>query len=340
MDMSNFVTIGENIHCTLIVKLGGIHTVEMPSGGVGVKFNFQGQDRILPIPADWEKLSPAMAQEKVKHIALAIHHARNSSGDDQQAGVDYLINAAERQIAGGANFLDVNVDEYTNDDAERLATMTWMASFLSERFDTPLSIDSSNKDVLRAGLKCCRTDIGAAMVNSVSLERADCVELIPEFKAEVVVGATGKEDMPCGIDDRLANFRQIIGMLDAVGVPRENMHLDPLVFPISVDPSNGKNFLEATAAAKKEFGPVKLTGGYSNISFGMPQRKLLNMVFVHLAVQHGAGSGIINPVSMPASAIGAMDEASEKFKLAHAVLTGKDMYGMEFIAAHREGKLS
>ncbi len=339
MDMSNFITIGENIHCTLIVKLGGISTVELPSGGVGVKFDYQGQDRILPIPAGWEKISPAMAQEKVKHIALAIYHARNSSGDDKQAGVDYLVNAAERQIAGGANFLDVNVDEYTNDPAERQATMTWLASFLSERFDTPLSIDSSNKEVLRAGLKCCRTDIGSPMVNSVSLERADCVELIPEFQAEVVVGATGKEDMPCLVEDRLVNFREIIGLLDAAGVPREKMHLDPLVFPISTDPNNGKYFLEATAAAKKEFGPVKLTGGYSNVSFGMPQRKLLNMVFVHLAVQNGAGSGIINPIAMPASAIAAMDVESEKFKLARAVLTGEDMYGMEFISAHREGKL-
>ena len=338
MDVSNFVTIGENIHCTLIVKLGGIHTVETPEG-VAVKFNYQGLDKLLPIPQNWEKISPAMAQEKVKHIALALWHARNSSGDAQQIGVDYLMHAAERQIAGGANFLDVNVDEYSNDDAERIAAMQWMARFLSERFETPLSIDSSNKAVLQAGLECCRKDIGSPMVNSVSLEREDCVELIPQFDAEVVVGATGREDMPCAIDDRLANFREIIAKLDALGVAREKMHLDPLVFPISTDPSNGTNFLQATTAAKAEFGPVKLTGGYSNISFGMPQRKLLNMVFVHLCIEAGASSGIINPVSMPASAIGAMDPACEPFKLAKAVLTGEDMYGMEFITAHREGRL-
>ena len=64
------------------------------------------------------------------------------------------------------------------------------------------------------------------------------------------------------------------------------------------------------------------------------------MVFVNLCAQVGLDSGIINPVSMSAKSIGEMDQESEKFKLARAVLTGEDMYGMEFITAHRDGRLS
>lgn len=340
MDIPNFVTIGENIHCTLIVKLGGVRTAPMPSGGLGVKFSYQGQDRFLPISDGWEKVSPAMAQEKVKHIALAMWHALNSSGDDQQAGIDYIVNAAQRQIDNAATFLDVNVDEYTNDTALRIEAMKWLATFLSERFDIPLSIDSSNKEVLAAGLGCCRTDIGSPMLNSVSLEREDCLELIQQFNAEVVVGATGREDMPTTLEGRMKNFTEIIAKLDALGIDRERMHLDPLVYPISTDPNNGKGLLDAVVAAKKEFGPVHITGGFSNISFGMPQRRLLTMVFVNLCSQVGVDSGIINPVSMSAKSIGEMDQTAEPFKLAAAVLTGEDMYGMEFITAHREGKLS
>ena len=340
MDMSNFVTIGENVHCTLVVKNGGIHTTELPGGATGIKFNFEGQDRVMVIPDNWGGFSPAFAQGSLKHIALAVWCALNSSGDDQQNGIDYIINAAQRQVDNDATFLDVNVDEYTNDTALRIEVMKWLVTFLSERFETPLCIDSSNRQVLEAGLSCCRTDIGAPMLNSVSLEREDSIELIQQFNAEVVVGATGREDMPTTLEGRMENFTEIIGKLDAIGIERKRMHLDSLVYPISTDPNNGKGLIDAVIEVRKKFEDVHITGGFSNISFGMPQRRLLTMVFVNLCTQVGVDSGIINPVSMSAKAIGAMDPESEPFKLAAAVLTGEDIYGMEFITAHHKGKLS
>jgi hypothetical protein len=335
--MSKFITIAENIHCTLIIKLGGKSTVELPGGGHGVAFRWKGQNRILPISPKWK--SPMLEQGKVQHIALAIWHALHSSGEDQAAGTDYLLQAAQSQIDNGADFLDVNVDEYSNDNAERVKVMRWLATFLSERFDTPLSIDSSNKDVLRAGLECCRKDIGKPMLNSVSLERRECVELVPEFDAHVVVSAAGREGLPTTLDGRMANFRQIVAELDKLHIARGRMHLDPLIYPISTDPMNGKNLLEAVTAAKKEFGAVKLTGGFSNISFGMPNRKLLNKVFIYLCAEAGSESGIINPVATPVREVAAMDTNSEPFRLARAVLVGEDLYGMEYISAFREGKL-
>ncbi len=337
MDISHFTTIAENIHCTLIVKRDGKKTVDLPGGGKGVKFTFGGQERVLPIAPAWK--SPMLEQGKVQHIALAIWHALHSQGDDQQTGIDYLHQAAQKQIDNGATFLDVNVDEYSNDNARRVEVMTWLATFLSERFDVPLSIDSSNKQVLAAGLACCRKDLGGPMLNSVSLEREDCIELSEQHNAHVVVSAAGKEGLPTTLEGRMTHLREIIGRLDPLGIPREKMHLDPLVFPIGTDPTNGKNFLEVVSAAKAEFGAVKITGGYSNISFGMPNRKLLNQVFIRLVVEAGAESGIINPVATPISAVAAMDTQAEPFQLARAVLDGSDMYGMEYIAAFREGRL-
>lgn len=336
MDISSFTTIAENIHCTLIYKLDGKKVVDA-DGGKAVKFTHEGQDRLLPISPDWK--SPMLEQGKVQHVALALWYAMNSSGDNQAIGEEYLLQSAQKQIDNGATFLDVNVDEYSNDDAVRVDVMKFLATFLSERFDTPLSIDSSNKAVLKAGLECCRKDVGDPMLNSVSLEREDCVELVPEFNAHVVVSAAGKEDLPTTLDGRMTNLREIIGKLDALGVSRDRMHLDPLVFPISTDPANGKGFLEVTTAAKKAFGAVKITGGYSNISFGMPNRRLLNEVFIYLVVEAGAQSGIINPVATPIQAVAALDPNSEPFRLARAVLEGMDMYGMEYITAFRDGRL-
>jgi len=339
MDMSHFITIGENIHCTRIVLAGGKSTVELPDSGLAVTFTNDGQPRTLAIPADWGELSPAYGDGKVKHIALAVHQATRGDSKARRDGEDYLVAAAQKQIDAGADFLDVNVDEYSNDPSEQVETMRWLAGFLSQRVDVPLSIDSSRVETLAAGLEACRKEVGPPMVNSVSLERTDAIDTIRRFDAHAVVSASGKDRMPADATERLANFEQIVALLDEAGMPREQMHLDPLVLPISTDPGNGTLLLEATAQARKRFDGVHLTGGFSNVSFGMPRRNLLNTVFIRLCVEAGADSGIINPIATPPAAIAELDEQAEPFRLARAFLTGKDMFGAEFIAAHRDGKL-
>ncbi len=338
MDPSDFIVIGENIHCTRIVKLGGKHTVELPGGAHGVAFRQEGQDRVLPIPADWAARSPALNDGKVKHIALAVHQALHGAGDDRRTGEDYLTWAARRQVDAGAAFLDVNVDEYSNDPAERAEAIRWLVGFLAGRVDVPLSIDSSSAETMRTGLEAAGRDSGP-MINSVSLERESYVELIREFGAHAIVSPAAPNDLPTGADGKIANFEKIVAKLDAAGLARERMHLDPLVFPVSTDPSHGASFLAATAEAKRRFEGVRLSGGFSNVSFGMPQRKLLNLVFVYLCVEAGASSGIIDPVQISPAAVAELDTQSERFRLARAALTGEDQFGMEFITAYREGKL-
>lgn len=339
MDWQNFIVVGENIHCTRIVKRGGTRTTTLPGGGEAVMFTRDGVDRALPIPADWEQFSPAYAEGKVKHVALGIYHALEGSGEDKQNGEDYLCYLAERQIEAGTTFLDLNVDEYSTDPQQVAAVMKFAATFFSSRYDTPLSVDSSNPATLRVGLECCRKDIHSPMINSVSLERTDVIELVREFGADAIANAAGREGMPADAQERLSNFRELLPRLSEAGVAREKLHLDPLVLPISTDPTNGAHFLDATRQAAQEFEGVHLNGGLSNISFGMPSRKLLNMVFVHLCAQVGTDGGIIDPASMPVSALAALDEGSEPFQLAKAVLVGEDMFGMEYISAYREGRL-
>lgn len=339
MDMRNFIVVGENIHCTRMVKSGGKRAIELPDGGEGVTFKYKAEDRVLPVPSNWAQISPAYNERKIRHIALAIYHAyEGKSEENRKTGEDYLCWAAERQIERGATFLDVNVDEYSYDPAITSAIMKWLATYLSERYETPLSIDSSNVNTLVAGLECCRKDI-APMVNSISLEREDAVDVVMQYKAHAIVSAAGRKGLPSSADERLANFTEMIEILDKAGMERAKMHLDSLVLPISVDPSNGKNFLEAAAKAKEKFEGINLSGGLSNISFGMPKRKLLNLVFTWLFVEKGGNGGIIDPVQMSPEDVAALDPEAESFKLARGVLEGTDMYGGNYIAAYRAGKL-
>jgi 5-methyltetrahydrofolate--homocysteine methyltransferase len=119
------------------------------------------------------------------------------------------------------------------------------------------------------------------------------------------------------------------------------LHVDPLVLPVAVEPEVGAWFLEAVRTLRATFGPeIHLTGGLSNVSFGLPQRKLLNDVFIDLAADAGADSGIIDPVASDPRRIFAQDRGTRAYALATALLTGADPYGMEFLTAYRAGEVA
>jgi len=340
MNVKDFTVIGENIHCTRIVLREGKRAFKREDGTEAVAFSYKGEDRVLPIPSDWGNFSPAFEQGKVKHAALALYSAMNGSGEQRKAGEDYLCWLAEEQVNAGTTFLDVNVDEYSTDKQHVLEAMKFIVDFLSSRFDVPLSIDSSDPETLSIGLSRCRTDIKPPMVNSVSLEREEAVDLLSDFNGEAIVTAAGGSGMPGSVDERMSNLRHIIKKIVDGGFAVSRLHVDALVLPISTDPMNGSYFMETTAAAVKEFPSIHASGGLSNVSFGMPRRKLLNMTFTRLAAEeYGLDGGIIDPIQMPVNDIAALDMNSEPFQLARAVLTGEDMFGMEFIAASRDGRI-
>lgn len=338
MNARNFIIVGENIHCSRIVKSGGKKTVRS-AGGEGVRFTCRGEKRVLSLPADWSRLSPAYDEGKIKHVAAAIHQALNGAADDRRDGEDYLCRLAERQIEADATYLDVNIDEYSPDVKQNGEIVAWLVSFLSSRLEVPLSIDSSNPEIIRIGLENCRTDIAPPMINSISLERPEVIDLAKQYNADAVVNAVGPEGIPPTTEGRLDNFSNVLALIEKAGIAHEKLHLDPLVLPISTGPDNGKVFLETTREARRRFEGVHLNGGLSNVSFGMPKRSLLNKVFIQLCVEAGTDGGIIDPVAISPGAVEKLDTESPSFKSAKAVLTGEDMFGMEYITAYREGRL-
>jgi 5-methyltetrahydrofolate--homocysteine methyltransferase len=204
----------------------------------------------------------------------------------------------------------------------------------------PLSIDSSNTVILAAGLEACDASKGKPMVNSVSLERLEAVGIAANFEACVIGSATGETRMPDTVEERLANIALLSEELDKAGFAKEDIYLDPLVFPVSVDPQNGKKVLDAIKALRDRYGAaIHFAPGLSNISFGMPKRKLINQVFTWLARKNGADGGIVDPIQINSAALDAMDPEAESFRLARELLLGQDEFGMNFISASREGRL-
>lgn len=335
----DFISVGENIHCTRTYKVDGIHVKPDSEGSYAVHYKNNGESRTLPIPAEFLSHSDWEAG-KVKHCAVAIWQGQNGNEPCKAAGIEYLSALAKRQESVGATYLDINVDEYSTDIDERKKLMEWTVDIVQAASSLPMCIDSSNIDILRSGLAACDTSRNAPMLNSVSLERLDALPLAAEFNAVVIASAAGESDLPTTTDGRVGNLQRLLPQLEALGIAKSGLHVDPLVFPMSTDPANATGFLESVTAIRDTFGPeIHIVAGLSNISFGMPNRKVLNQVFTLLAVDAGADGGIVDPIHINGEILDNINRDSNAFKLAKAALTGEDDFGMNYIMASRDGSM-
>ena len=339
MNISEFIAVGENIHCTRIYKVDGKYARPQADGRYAIEYTVDGESRAMPVPdhfmnnADWEA-------GKIKHCAAAIWLGNNGNEEEKAAGIDYLQAAAKKQVSTGATYLDINVDEFSTDIEERVKLMRWVIGVIQDTVDIPISVDSSNLDILKAGLEACDKSRGRPMLNSVSLERPEAIELAAKHEAVIIASVAGEKDLPANSDERLQNLSVLMPKLRDAGFKDEHIHVDPLVFPISTDGTNGTGFLESVTAIRENYGnDIHIVAGLSNISFGMPCRKLINQVFTWLCVKAGADGGIVDPLQISVDSLNSMDLDSEKFRLAKELLLGEDDYGMNFITASREGKL-
>jgi 5-methyltetrahydrofolate--homocysteine methyltransferase len=332
------IVVGENIHCTRVYKVGGNFVKTLDDGTSAIVYGGKTDQRLLPVPpafvqgVDW-------AAGKVKHCGVAVWQGLYGDPAGKAAAIDYLQYLAQRQETAGAAYLDVNVDEFSTDIEERCRAITWVAGVVQPRSRLPLSIDTSNAAILTAGLKACDPARDRPMVNSVSLERAEAIATAAAFKAVVIASAAGEKDLPTTTEQRLENIGRLMPMLEAVGIRGGDIFIDPLVFPVATDSNNAQSFLESVRALRQRHAAVHITGGLSNVSFGMPNRRLINQVFTWLAVEAGADSGIVDPLQINSRMLESVDTGSEPFKLARALLTGEDLFGAEYITAHREGRL-
>jgi len=334
-----FLVIGENIHATRVLLRSGARVAALPDGRPALPFTDElGVERLLPVPE--ATLDGTGERQKVKHVKAAVL-AGLAGGPDAELGRGYVRFLARRQAEAGAAYLDLNVDEAGNDLDVRVSAMRWLVAAVENATPAALALDSSAPEVLRAGLESATRAGGAPLLNSASLERLDVLDLAAAERCAVVLGAVGERGMPASAQDRVANAERIVEEATRRGMALGALHVDPLVLPVAVEPEVGAWFLEAVRTLRGTYGPeIHLTGGLSNVSFGLPLRKLLNDVFIDLAAEAGADSGIIDPVASDPRRIFAQDRSTRAYRLAADLLTGRDPYGMEFLAAYRAGELA
>lgn len=298
-----------------------------------------GATRYMPVPGPLKETQP-YEQGQVKHMMAAVWHGVHGDEHMQETGADYVRQEARRQIAAGAHYLDLNVDEVSPMLDEQIRSMRWLVRAVQTESKIPLSIDSSNADIITAGLEEYDGKAGRPLLNSLALERLDALDLVEKFNTQVVVTAASVDGMPDDDEQRVENVARLLEPVLKRGVKKADIHVDALVFPISVAAPYGLHYLNAIQKIRDQYGPeIHITGGLSNVSFGLPQRKLVNETFIYLAIEHGADSGIVDPISTRIDNVFKLDREAEPVKIAMAMLLGHDEYCASFLRAYRAGKL-
>lgn len=334
-----FTTIGENIHTTRVLLRKGKRIGENPAGVESVIYrNSEGETRYLPIPEAVNRTQDYQ-EGRVKHVKIAVLAAQ-AGGAGSEEGLSYLRYLVERQLSAGVDFLDLNVDEVSLKLNDQKEAMQWLVRTVQSMSPVPVSVDSSNIEIIQAGLEACHDKVGRNLLNSASLERLEALDLAREHDTRVIVTAAGEKGMPQNEVERLENSSRMVEAALAREIPLASIYVDVLVFPISVDGQFGHHALETIRQLRARYGPeVHITGGLSNVSFGLPRRRLINDVFILLSLEAGADSGIIDPVASNLQAILSMDRQARTYRMTEDLLLGRDLHCKSFLRAYRKGEL-
>ena len=236
--------------------------------------------------------------------------------------IDYILSQALVQLKGGAELLDVNVG---HPEIDEKSMMVRVVKAIQSVCDAPLQIDSTKPEVLDAGLRCYS---GKPIVNSVNGEEKSLSEVLPLVKkyGAAVVGLTLDENgIPKTADGRFEIAKRIVERAEALGIDRRDVYIDCLTLTVSAEQEACRQTLEALHRVKTELG-CKTVLGVSNISFGLPNRGLVNSTFLTMALEQGLDLPILNPN------IEVMSGAVRAFR----VLSGYDKNANDFVAAYND----
>ena len=335
-----FIVVGENAHCTRVLLRKGKRIGQSPDGQESILWSGpEGETRYLVISEQTKKTSDYL-EGRVKHIQIAVKAAM-AGGTDASDGLDYLRYVVNRQVAAGVDFLDLNVDEISSKHEEQQVAMKWVVRTVRGMTDVPISVDSSLMETIEAGMTAYDARAARPLLNSASLERQEALDLAVRYDAHVIITGAGESGMPENTEQRIANASRMIDLAVSKGIALPDIQVDLLVFPIAVNGEFGRHYLDAVREIRNRYGPdIHITGGMSNVSFGIPARRLVNDVFVKLAIEFGADAGILDPVARDINAIVAMDQNSPGCSLARQMLLGEDRNCKNFLQAFRKGELA
>ena len=229
---------------------------------------------------------------------------------------------AIKQVAAGAHILDVNAGI---PGADEPALLRGAVLAVLEVVDVPLCLDSANPAALKAALEVYP---GKALINSTTAEVHMMDKIIPlavEHNDAVIGVITDDEGIPAHPEARLATARKLVDHAAGYGLPAEDIVVDCLALTVGADHNAGKVTLDSIALIRKELG-LNINLGASNVSFGLPERKVLNVAYLALAISRGMTTAITDP-TIP---------EIQTTLLACDLLMGNDEYGMKWIKAYRK----
>ncbi|MBL8098685.1 MAG: dihydropteroate synthase [Anaerolineales bacterium] len=237
-----------------------------------------------------------------------------------ERNMDFVKHLAKRQVDWGADVLDVNVGHPQIEEAE---VIPLVVEAVQSVVDVPLCIDSNEPKILEAGLNAIKG--GKPLINSVNGEEKQLASVLPIVKERgaAVIGLTiADEGIPPTPEGRLAAADKIIKRATKMGIPIEDIIIDPLVMTVGHNSAAATVTLKTIELIRKEFG-VNMSLGASNVSFGLPDRHSVNAAFLALMMQAGATCSITDPIKL-GSAIKASD-----------LLLGKDMNSIRYLKYFR-----
>jgi 5-methyltetrahydrofolate corrinoid/iron sulfur protein methyltransferase len=246
-----------------------------------------------------------------------------------------LRREARRQIEAGAHYVDVNAGTFRDREPELLRWMVTMAQAgPGEPGDAGvaggLCIDSPNPEAIEVALRVHR---GKAIVNSITGEKARLERLLPVVKAHgsaVVALCLDDDGMPTTAVEATAKGVRLVETLLEAGLPADDIYIDPVVRPVSVDPDAAAAAIETIRRLRDRFPEAHFICGLSNVSFGLPARSLANRTFLAAAMSAGLDAAILDP----------LDSALMTTLLAAEAVLGLDRYCSRYLKAYRKGRLA
>ncbi len=247
----------------------------------------------------------------------------------QARDVEFIKTLAMDQVEAGAGVLDVNGGVAGGNEVEDL---TWLIDVVMGVTDIQLMVDSASPTALETGVQHVIDKGGKVpFINSISGEqpRIDAVlPLVEKYKCPVVGLCLSDEGIPATAEDRFAVAQRIYDLCTGAGLPAEDLWIDPLVLAVSADPCAPAVTMDTLRLVKEKL-PVSTTGGLSNVSFGLPNRPLLNRTFVAMCAGLGLDGLIVDVRNQQMMAAIKAIEA----------LRGEDNFCGSYLKAHRAGIL-
>ena len=240
---------------------------------------------------------------------------------------EYIAKTAIEQSDAGADYIDINGGDPR--EGKETRNMEWLLDIVQSNTDKPVAVDSADPGTVKLGLTKANKK---PILNSISLETERLESVLPiagENECMIVALLMNDAGPPKSVDDRVKTAGELIEKITSVGKKIDEIIIDPCFLPISAEQNSGRTVIDSIAAIHKKFPEVHIGGGCSNISFGLPKRKLINFALLSQAIYHGMDVGLIDPCVPGIIAC---------IKAAEAV-AGLDDFCMNYVTAEREGKL-